>query len=114
MDKQTIANQLLTLKDLAKRWRYRSVNGARKRLRFDDKAPKPLTHLNNRLAVYWLPDIERYEQDRGRIDASLQRYTFYQNREEWKTKTRKQKEAQRGSPYSDEEWRKIEQTNGSL
>ena len=42
MDKKTIANQLLTLKDLAKRWRYRSVNGARKRLRFDDKAPSHL------------------------------------------------------------------------
>jgi len=114
MDKEKIAKQLLTLKDLAKRWKYQSVNGVRKRLKYDSKAPRPFLILNNRIAVFWLPDVEQYENARGEIDASLRRYEFYQEKKEWSLKTRKQKEAQRGSLYSDAEWRDIEKKSSSL
>jgi len=58
--------------------------------------------------IFWLPDIEAYEALRGEIDASQNRYAFYESREEWKLKSRKEKEQQRGHPYSDEDWSEIE------
>ena len=114
MEKSEIAKQLLTLKDLAKRWKYGSVNGVRKRLKFDRSAPQPFVLLNSWIAVYWGPDIDEYENRRGTIDASLRGYQFYEEKAEWDLKSREQKEAQRGSKYSDEEWREIKQKRSSL
>lgn len=108
MNREELERGLLSLKDLTQRWGYSSVNGVRKRLRFDPKAPQPIKLLNNRIAIYWLPDIEHYENLRGDINASKSRYAFYGTKEEWNAKSRKEREQQRGFPYDEQEWREAE------
>lgn len=107
MTKEEIKKNLLGFQDLKKRWRYSQVQGARKRARFDRKFPKPIFIAGNGARVFWLPDIEEYEKLRGKIDVSQSRYTFYETKEEFESKTRAEREKQRGFPYSDEEWEEI-------
>jgi len=104
MNKEDIKQNLMGMSDLAKRWNYKSVHGVRKRRKYDKEFPKPITSVNARVLIFWLPDIEAYEKKRGGIDLSQKRYFFYGDLEEWDAKTRKEREEQRGCTYSDSEW----------
>ena len=108
MKKEEINNGLVGMSDLAKRWNYSSVHGVRKRRKYDKDFPRPIAIVNSRVLVFWLPDIEAYENKKGGIDVSQKRYAFYENLEEWNSKTREEKEKQRGRSYSDEEWEAIQ------
>lgn len=107
LNKEEIKNNFLGMSDLAKRWGYKSVHGVRKRRKYDREFPKPIAIVNSRVLIFWLPDIEAYEEKKGGIDVNQKHYSFYENLEEWNTKTRKEKEEQRGRPYSDKEWELI-------
>ncbi len=81
MDRSEIKSNLLGMSDLAARWNYRTVSAVRKRRRFDKAFPEPLTVLNGRVLVFWLPDIEAYENLRPGIGDGY--FTFRQTKEEW-------------------------------
>lgn len=104
MGKEEIKRNALGMSDLAKRWNYKSVHGVRKRRKYDKDFPKPVAIVNSRVLIFWLPDIEAYENKKDGIDVSQKRYSFYENLEEWNSKTREERETQRGRSYSDEEW----------
>lgn len=104
MKKEEIKNNVIGMSDLAKRWNYKSVHGVRKRRKYDKDFPKSIAIVNSRVLIFWLPDIEAYEEKKGGVDVNQKRYSFYENLEEWNTKTREEKEKQRGHSYSDEEW----------
>jgi len=108
MEIEEIKNNLLSMKDLAIRWNYQSAHGVRRRYKYDRKFPKPIKVINDRILLFWLPDIEQYEALRGGIDINKNRYTFYESKEEWHDKSREEREKQRGNPYSDEDWEDIE------
>ena len=103
MEREEIKNNLLTMRDLQDRWKYKSVRGARRRVQFDQKFPEPIKVMGNGAMLFWLPDIETYEKLRGGIDVSQKRYTFYESKEEWNTKTIEEREKQRGVKYSSRE-----------
>jgi len=105
MDKNWIKNNLLGFTDLQSRWGYQTVRGVRRRAQFDKQFPKPIKVLGNGAMIFWLPDIEAYEALRGEIDASQGRYAFYESKEEWKIKSREEREKQRGMKYSEDEWK---------
>lgn len=109
MDREKLKRELLTFKDLGERWGYSSPRGARRRAQFDRKFPEPIKTAGNGARIFWLPDIEEYEKLRGKIDVANNRFTYYETLEEYKTKTREEREKQRGYPYRDEEWEKIKQ-----
>lgn len=92
MEKEKIKNNLLSMKDLSRRWNYQSVHGARRRHKYDRKFPEPIIAVNDRILLFWLPDIEQYEALRGGIDASKNRYSFYESKEEWQAKSREDRE----------------------
>lgn len=102
--KESLSKQLLGISDLAKRWNYQTMHGVRKRRKYDKKFPEPIAILNSRVLVFWLADIEAYESMRGIIDVSASRYTFYETEEEWRSKSKEEREKQRGFKYSEEEW----------
>jgi len=108
MERDKIKNNLLSMKELATRWGYKSAHGARRRYKYDRKFPEPIKIINDRILLFWLPDIEQYEALRGGIDVSQNRYSFYESKEEWHTKSREEREKQRGHQYSDEDWEEIE------
>jgi len=108
MTKEEIKKNLLTMRNLQERWKYKSVRGARRRVQYDRKFPEPIVVMGNGAKLFWLPDIEEHEKLRGEIDVTQSRYTFYESKEEWKTKTREEKEKQRGVKYSDRESEEIE------
>ena len=91
MTREQIKGKILSIRDLRDRWNYRSTEAVRKRLKYDKKFPEPLTKVNGRFPVFWLPDIEEYEKIRGGIDASNNRFIFYQTREEWEALPEKEK-----------------------
>jgi len=104
MKKEEIKDYLLGMSDLAKRWKYSSVHGVRKRRKYDKSFPKPIATINKRVLVFYLPDIEAYEKLRPGLTHSKSMPTFYGTLEEWESKTREEREEQRGIPYSDDEW----------
>lgn len=99
-----LSEQLLGVSDLAKRWNYKTVHGVRKRQKYDRKFPKPIAVINKRVLVFLLSDIETYENLRGGIGIHKKRYQFYETQEEWQTKSRAEREKQRGFKYTTEEW----------
>lgn len=107
MKRDDIAKRLVSFQDLKERWGYKFVHGARKRARFDRNFPKPIKIAGNGARIFWLPDIEEYEKMRGGIQVKEGYYCFYETREEFESKTREEREKQRGCPYSDQEWEKI-------
>jgi len=109
MEKEEIRKNILSFRDLAKRWGYTTVRGARRRGQYDRKFPKPFMVLKNETMLFWLPDIEEYEKLRGGIDVSNSRYTFFETKEEWHSKTIEEKEKQRCCKYSSREWDEIKQ-----
>ena len=92
MKKEELKGKILSVRDLRDRWNYRSAEAVRKRLKYDKKFPKPLMKVNGRFPIFWLPDIEEYERLRGGIDATKNRFTFYQTREEWDALTEEEKQ----------------------
>jgi len=114
MEKEDIKNNLLCFRDLQQRWKYLSVHGVRRRARYDRKFPEPIKVIGNGAMLFWLPEIEVYEKFRGGIDVNKNRYTFYESIEEWKTKTRDEREKQRGVKYSDSEWEEIESASKAM
>jgi len=111
MEREEIENNLLSFRDLQQRWNYKSIHAPRKRKQYDRKFPKPIKVMGNGAMLFWLPEIEVYEKLRGGIDASQNRYKFYESKKEWNTKTREEREKQRGDKYSDEEWGEIESSS---
>lgn len=107
MEVEEIKSNLLDFQDLKQRWGYRSVQGVRRRAKYDRKFPKSIKVLGNGAKLFWLPEIEEYENLRGKIDVSQSRYTFYETKEEFESKTREDREKQRCCRYSDEEWEEI-------
>ena len=107
MTREDIAKRLVSFQDLKERWGYKFVQGARKRARFDRKFPEPIKVAGNGARIFWLPDIEEYEKLRGKIDVANNRYTFYETRKEFESKSREEREKQRGYPYRNEEWEEI-------
>jgi len=83
MTREEMKNEFFGMSDLKRRWGYKSVNAVRLRRKYDKKFPEPVTILNKRVLVFWLPDIEAYEKHRGGITTENNRFTFYQNLEEW-------------------------------
>ena len=107
MEREKIKNNLLSFRDLQKRWNYKSIHAPRKRRQYDRKFPEPIKVMGNGAMLFWLPEIEAYEKLRGGIDASQNRYTFYETKEEFENKTREEREKQRGCRYGNEEWEEI-------
>ena len=98
MTREELKGKILSVRDLRERWHYRSTEAVRKRLKYDKKFPEPLTLVNGRFPVFWLPDIEEYERERGGIDGSNNRFTFYQTREEWE-KLPEDEKKERANPF---------------
>ena len=83
MEREEIKKNLLDFQDLKERWGYQSVQGVRRRAQYDRKFPKPIKTTGNKTRLFWLPEIEEYENMRGGIDLRSNRFQFYQTREEW-------------------------------
>ena len=107
MTRDDIAKRLVSFQDLKERWGYKFVQGARRRAQFDRKFPEPIKVAGNGARIFWLPDIEEYEKMRGGIQVKEGYYSFYETREEFESKSREEREKQRGCRYSDRAWEEI-------
>lgn len=75
MEREEIKKNLLDFQDLKERLGYQSVQGVRRCAQFKT--------TGNKTRLFWLPEIEEYENMRGGIDLRGNRFQFYQTREEW-------------------------------
>ena len=83
MEIEEIKNNLLGFKELKEHWGYQSIRGVRLRVQYDRKFPEPIYIAGNGARIFWLLEIEEYENMRGGIDLRSNRFQFYQTREEW-------------------------------